>query len=301
MSIYNTLLGYGGGAATPSNITVVLRGAGGGLGGPDTSYRGEAGGGSTISFTLALQPGDIITGGGGSGGSDGGGGTNTQNNNYGEGYSVGGYYFRGGLGGASGGVGTSGQGGGGGGASVIAVNGVIQAVAGGGGGGGGSGNSNDAAGQDAQNNNAGNAGVIGTGTNGSNRGGSTDGAGGGGGGGGWNAGSGGGLKPNYDSGGYGGMIGASMYSGTKVSGASFTLGVAGSANRNLGGLCNITFPTSYSNWKWTTPDGTILTSADYGSTTKAGAGNITISGSDYTLKLGAYGRGTSTPHTLIFK
>lgn len=121
-----------------TSISIDLVGAGGGGGGNDShaGYVGSAGG--SVTGTLSVSAGDVITIGVGQGGRPGVSGRGSAAGGTG-GTSFNGTYS-GGTGGNAGPGGSSGGGGGGGGATVILVNGRPQAIAFGGGGGGGGGN-----------------------------------------------------------------------------------------------------------------------------------------------------------------
>jgi hypothetical protein len=73
-----------------------------------------------------------------------------------------------------------------------------------------------------------------------------------------------------------------------------TAGVVGSTYRSLGGTVTFTFPTSFSNFIFTAPDGTTRTAASPGST-------VVVSGSNYVATLNQFGQGVTNPWTLIFK
>ena len=205
-----------------TSINVDLVGAGGGGGGNDSraGYAGSAGG--SVTGTIAVSPGDVVTIGVGQGGRPGGSGVR------GSGGGAGGASFNGvaagGNGGNAGGSGTSGGGGGGGGATAILVNGNIVAVAAGGGGGGGGGNNSNGNANAGQFTTGGTAGAAGANHPG-------DGGGGGGGGGGINGGT-GGAAGSGDNGGYTGSDGTSLV----PSGGSQGTGAAGGVNNGGAGV-----------------------------------------------------------------
>lgn len=217
----------------PANVyslTVVVSGGGGGGGGFDVGGNGGAGGaGASITATLAVTPGQVITyttGAGGArglspnavalctGGGAGGAGTGTGGNG----------------GNQSCGSGYSGGGGGGGGGSILSINGTILQAGGGGGGGGGSLNKAGTAGT-ASGTSISNSSSCGTSSAGVAGGSATaDGGGGGGGGGGFTSGTGGTRGTDSSVGGTGGGAAGSCYfSGSSNPVSNVTISTTGGA------------------------------------------------------------------------
>jgi hypothetical protein len=206
-------------------LTVNAAGGSGGGGGADTQGGSAGQAAQSVSGTIKVRPGDVITvsvGGGGAGGatdvSSGGGGAG--------GSSTAGY--AGGRGGNAGPGGWSGGGGGGGGATIFknAANKILAIAAGGGGGGGGGNYGPGRAAQGSPGTGSGNAGGAGVDWG-------EDGGGGGGGGGGYGAGTGG--SSMGEDGGIGGNSGSSFVTSTLTIGAYGQGGGGAGARYGYGG------------------------------------------------------------------